>query len=137
MGMVMLASSEQDCARKTQSNNQGLSDAIIMDVTVVSPISTIQDAAYLLTRTNRNYLVVYDGAEPVGMMSRLQLERYTNGQQGRMATLALREVMLPIPFYARIFDRLVTLRQTMTQSGLSWLPIFDEQSKLVGVLVVS
>jgi CBS domain-containing protein len=134
MGMVMLAPGERDCAG-IPVNNQNVMDAIISDVAVLSPIATIQEADYILSKTGCNYIVVFDGREPRGMLSRLQFERYAERQQGRAPILLLRDVMLPIPFRARTYDRLVTVRERMTQSGFSWLPILDERGKLAGVLL--
>jgi CBS domain-containing protein len=137
MGMVMLAQREQDFAERSRSNNQRVRDAIIVDITVFSPISTIWDAAYILGKTGCNYIAVFDGSELVGILSRIQLEEYAKGQYGKPPKLLLRDVMLPIPFRARVYDRLVTLREAMMKRGLSWLPILDEKGKLAGVLLAS
>lgn len=137
MGMIMLAQSEQDSAKRSRSNNQSVREAIIVDITVFSPISTIWDAAYILSKTGCNYIAVFDGSELVGILSRIQLEEYAKGQYGEPLKLLLRDVMLPIPFRARVDDRLETLREAMMKRGLSWLPILDEKGKLVGVLPAS
>jgi len=137
MGMIMLAPSEQDHAQRVRSHIQSVRDAIIVDVTVLSSMSTIRDATYILGKTGCNYIAVFDGAELVGMLSRLQLEEYAKGQYGRPSKSLLRDVMSPIPLRARIYDRLVTVREAMIQRGLSWLPILDEKGKLAGVLLPS
>ncbi len=137
MGMVMLAQSEQDFAESSRSNNQSVRDAIIVDITVFSPISTIWDAAYVLSKTGCNHIAVFDGSELVGMLSRIQLEEYAKGPYGKPPKLLLRDVMLPIPFRARVYDRLVTLREAMMKGGLSWLPILDEKGKLAGIVLSS
>ena len=100
-------------------------------------MSTIRDATYILGKTGCNYIAVFDGAELVGMLSRLQLEEYAKGQYRRPSKSLLRDVMSPIPLRARIYDRLVTVREAMIQRGLSWLPILDEKGKLAGVLLPS
>lgn len=135
MGMVMLRSSEQDYGRKFRSNSQSVREAIVVDVTVFSPISTIQEAVYILSKTGCNYIVVFDGSEPVGMLSRLQLDRYTEERLEGAPTVLLRDVMLPIPFRARVYDRLGTVRAAMMKRGLSWLPVLDERCKLAGVVL--
>jgi CBS domain-containing protein len=135
MGMVMLKPSEQGYGRKFRSNSQSVREAVIVDVTVFSPISTIQDAIYILNKTGCNYIVVFDGSEPVGMLSRLQLDRYTKERREEASTLLLRDVMLPIPFRARVYDRLVTVREAMMKRGLSWLPVLDERCKLAGIVL--
>jgi|SRR6187549_2261564 len=137
MGMIMLAPSEQDHAQRVRSHIQSVRDAIIVDVTVLSSMSTIRDATYILGKTGCNYIAVFDGAELVGMLSRLQLEEYAKGQYRRPSKSLLRDVMSPIPLRARIYDRLVTVREAMIQRGLSWLPILDEKGKLAGVLLPS
>ena len=137
MGMIMLAPSEQDHAQRVRSHIQSVRDAIIVDVTVLSSMSTIRDATYILSKTGCNYIAVFDGAELVGMLSRLQLEEYAKGQYRRPSKSLLRDVMSPIPLRARIYDRLVTVREAMIQRGLSWLPILDEKGKLAGVLLPS
>jgi CBS domain-containing protein len=137
MGMIMLAPSEQNHAQRVRSHIQSVRDAIIVDVTVLSSMSTIRDATYILGKTGCNYIAVFDGAELVGMLSRLQLEEYAKGQYGRPSKSLLRDVMSPIPLRARIYDRLVTVREAMIQRGLSWLPILDEKGKLAGVLLPS
>jgi len=137
MGMIMLAPSEQDHAQRVRSHIQSVRDAIIVDVTVLSSMSTIRDATYILGKTGCNYIAVFDGAELVGMFSRLQLEEYAKGQYRRPSKSLLRDVMSPIPLRARIYDRLVTVREAMIQRGLSWLPILDEKGKLAGVLLPS
>lgn len=137
MGMIMLAPSEQDHAQRVRSHIQSVRDAIIVDVTVLSSLSTIRDATYILGKTGCNYIAVFDGAELVGMLSRLQLEEYAKGQYRRPSKSLLRDVMSPIPLRARIYDRLVTVREAMIQRGLSWLPILDEKGKLAGVLLPS
>ena len=137
MGMIMLAPSEQDHAQRVRSHIQSVRDAIIVDVTVLSSMSTIRDATYILGKTGCNYIAVFDGAELVGMLSRLQLEEYAKGRYRRPSKSLLRDVMSPIPLRARIYDRLVTVREAMIQRGLSWLPILDEKGKLAGVLLPS
>jgi len=137
MGMIMLAPSEQDHAQRVRSHIQSVRVAIIVDVTVLSSMSTIRDATYILGKTGCNYIAVFDGAELVGMLSRLQLEEYAKGQYRRPSKSLLRDVMSPIPLRARIYDRLVTVREAMIQRGLSWLPILDEKGKLAGVLLPS
>jgi CBS-domain-containing membrane protein len=137
MGMLMLAQREQNCAERSRSNNQSARDAIIVDITVFSSISTIWDAAYVLSKTGCNYIAVFDGSGLVGMLSRIQLEEYAKGQYGKPSKLLLRDVMLPIPFRASVYDRLVTLREAMIKRGLSWLPILDGKGKLAGVLLSS
>lgn len=137
MGMVMLAPSEQDFAKRFRSNNQSVRDAIIANITVFSPISTIGDASYVLSKTGCHYIAVFDGSELVGILSRIQLEEYAKGQDGRLSKLLLREVMSPIPFPVRIYDKLVTVREAMIRRGLSWLPVLDEKGKLAGVLLSS
>ena len=137
MGMIMLAPSEQDHAQRVRSHIQSVRDAIIVDVTVLSSMSTIRDATYILGKTGCNYIAVFDGAELVGMLSRLQLEEYAKGRYMRPSKSLLRDVMSPIPLRARIYDRLVTVREAMIQRGLSWLPILDEKGKLAGVLLPS
>lgn len=137
MGMVMLAPSEQDYAQRFRSNNQAVRDAMIVDVTVLSPLSTIEDATYILRKTGCNYIAVFDGVELVGILSRLQLQKYAEGQYERSPRLLLRDVMSPIPLRARVYDRLVAVRESMIQRGLSWLPILDENGKLAGVLLSS
>lgn len=137
MGMLMVAPTGQDWAQRFRSNDQIVSDAIIADVTVFSPISKVIDTAYVLKSTGSNYIVVFDGSELVGMLSRLQLEKSVAGQYGRPSQLVLRDVMAPIPLDARINDRLVTVREAMIRKGLSWLPILDQKDKLAGVLLVS
>ena len=137
MGMIVLAPSEQDHAQRVRSHIQSVRDAIIVDVTVLSSMSTIRDATYILGKTGCNYIAVFDGAELVGMLSRLQLEEYAKGQYRRPSKSLLRDVMSPIPLRARIYDRLVTVREAMIQRGLSWLPILDEKGKLAGVLLPS
>jgi len=135
--MIMLAPSEQDHAQRVRSHIQSVRDAIIVDVTVLSSMSTIRDATYILGKTGCNYIAVFDGAELVGMLSRLQLEEYAKGRYRRPSKSLLRDVMSPIPLRARIYDRLVTVREAMIQRGLSWLPILDEKGKLAGVLLPS
>ena len=137
MGMIMLAPSEQDHAQRVRSHIQSVRVAIIVDVTVLSSMSTIRDATYILGKTGCNYIAVFDGAELVGMLSRLQLEEYAKGRYRRPSKSLLRDVMSPIPLRARIYDRLVTVREAMIQRGLSWLPILDEKGKLAGVLLPS
>lgn len=137
MGMLMLVPSGQECALRSSSHDQIVRDAIIADVTVFSPISKILDTVYVLKSTETNYIVVFDGSELVGMLSRLQLEEYAAGQYARFSKLVLRDVMMPLPFRARIGDRLVTVREAMIQRRLSWLPILDEKDKLAGVLLAS
>jgi len=137
MGMIMLAPSEQDHAQRVRSHIQSVRDAIIVDVTVLSSMSTIRDTTYILGKTGCNYIAVFDGAELVGMLSRLQLEEYAKGRYRRPSKSLLRDVMSPIPLRARIYDRLVTVREAMIQRGLSWLPILDEKGKLAGVLLPS
>jgi len=137
MGMIMLAPSEQDHAQRVRSHIQSVRDAIVVDVTVLSSMSTIRDATYILGKTGCNYIAVFDGAELVGMLSRLQLEEYAKGRYRRPSKSLLRDVMSPIPLRARIYDRLVTVREAMIQRGLSWLPILDEKGKLAGVLLPS
>ena len=138
MGMIMLAPSEQDHAQRVRSHIQSVRDAIIVDVTVLSSMSTIRDATYILGKTGCNYIAVFDGAELVGMLSRLQLEDMQKGNIYRRPSKSLlRDVMSPIPLRARIYDRLVTVREAMIQRGLSWLPILDEKGKLAGVLLPS
>lgn len=137
MGMVMLAPSEQDFAKRFRSNNQSVRDAIIANITVFSPISTIREMAYVLSKTGSHYIAVFDGSELVGMLSRIQLEEYAKGQEGMSPKLLIRDVMSPIPFPVRIYDKLVTVREAMIQRGLSWLPILDEKGKLAGVLLSS
>ena len=137
MGVLMLAPSEQDYAQRFRSNNQAVRDAMIVDVTVLSPLSTIEDATYILRKTGCNYIAVFDGVELVGILSRLQLQKYAEGQYERSPRLLLRDVMSPIPLRARVYDRLVAVRESMIQRGLSWLPILDENGKLAGVLLSS
>ncbi len=137
MGMIMLAPSERDHAQRVRSHIQSVRVAIIVDVTVLSSMSTIRDATYILGKTGCNYIAVFDGAELVGMLSRLQLEEYAKGRYRRPSKSLLRDVMSPIPLRARIYDRLVTVREAMIQRGLSWLPILDEKGKLAGVLLPS
>ena len=137
MGIGMLATSEQDHAQRVRSHIQSVRDAIIVDVTVLSSMSTIRDTIYILRKTGCNYIAVFDGAELVGMLSRLELEEYAKGQYRRPSKSLLRDVMSPIPLRARIDDRLVTVREAMIQRGLSWLPILDEKGKLAGVLLPS
>jgi CBS domain-containing protein len=137
MGMVMLAQSAQDFAKRFRSNNQSVEDAIIADITVFSPISTIREAAYVLSKTGCHYIAVFDGPELVGILSRIQLEEYAKRQEWMPPKLLIRDVMSPIPFPVRIHDRLVTVREAMIRKGLSWLPILDEKGKLAGVLLSS
>jgi CBS domain-containing protein len=137
MGMVMLAASKQNCVQRFQTDRQSVRDAIIVDVTVFSPISTIRDATYILRKTGCNYIAVFDGSELVGILSRLQLEEYAEGQYGSPPELLVRHVMSPVPLHARTYDRLVTVREAMIQKGLSWLPVLDEKGKLAGVLLSS
>jgi len=137
MGMLMLAPSGQDCALRSQSHDQIVRDAIIADVTVFSPLSKILDTVYVLKLTGSNYVVVFDGSELVGILSRLQLEGYAAGPYERFSKIVLRDVMSPIPLRARTYDRLATVREAMIQRGLSWLPVLDERGKLAGVLLSS
>ena len=109
-------------------------DAMTSDITVMSPLGTIQETVHVLRETGFDRIAVFDGPFIVGTLGWHEVERCLAERPTDGLDVLVRDVMCRLSFHPRISDRLFVVRRIMRRYGLLWVPILDERGKLAGVL---
>ena len=110
-----------------------LSDIMSHDVEVISPDSTIQDAADKMKSLDVGALPVCDGARLLGMLTDRDITIRAVAS-GCPASTPVRDAMSPDTIYCFDDEDVRRAAKIMEDKQIRRLPVLDRQKRLVGIV---
>ena len=112
-------------------------DALVrLDVVVLSPTNSCQQAAVLMRDRNIGCVVVVRDEEPIGMVTDRDIVTRVVAAGGDPARSLLQEVMSPSPIFLSQESDLTDVVETMREFGVRRLPVVDAQNRLKGIIAI-
>lgn len=99
----------------------------------MAPDGTVSDAVSMMVKNDIGSLVVMDGGRMAGMLTFREVLKALDAQNGNLADLRIRDVMVDDPITGNPDDSLDHLRDLMTRHHVRYLPVLDG-GRLLGVI---
>lgn len=109
------------------------------DLVTVPPYAPIADAAKLMREHHVGDVIVVDESEggksiPIGIITDRDITIEVCGQGVSIEPLTVADIMVPFIETAKITEDIFDLIQHMKKTGVTRLPVVDEDQKLVAVV---
>jgi CBS domain-containing protein len=99
----------------------------------IAPDGRVADAVRLMVEQDIGSLVVLDGERMAGMLTFREVLIGLNGNNGNLADLRVKSLMVADPVCGSPEDSIEQLREVMTQNHVRYLPV-REGDRLLGVI---
>ena len=99
----------------------------------ITPQGLVADAVSTMVKNDIGSLVVLEGGRMAGMLTFREVLKGLNERGGNLGDLAVREVMVRDPLTCNPEDTLESLRESMADQHVRYVPVMDTGS-LLGVI---
>lgn len=99
----------------------------------IAPQGLVADAVATMVKNDIGSLVVLEGERMAGMLTFREVLRALDAHHGNLGDLPVGEVMVREPLVCALEDSVDSLRESMTQQHVRYVPV-QENGKLLGVI---
>ncbi len=117
--------------RRTTPSRMHISSFMTPNPITITPEKTIGEAAKTMVSREISSLPVVEGNELVGLVTKTTIAKLLVDLD-----VPVREVMTTSPIAVKLTDRVLHVRQLILNEGLTFIPVIDEEGRVLGSISI-
>lgn len=117
--------------RRTTTGRMHISSFMTPNPLTVTPDSTVGEAAKTMISKEISSLPVLEGDKLVGLVTKWTIAKLLED-----VDVPVREVMSSSPMAVKLTDRILHVRQLILNEGLTFIPVIDEDGRVIGAISI-